>query len=134
LAVPVGRAGEELGKETVVGRPVAFFEIISADAERARGFYSELFGWSAPADQEGGYALVDTNAGEGAIGGGIGAAENPGEAGVKIYVQVDDLETTLAEAVKLGGATLVEPTPLPGDYGRFAVFADPDGNPVGLWG
>jgi predicted enzyme related to lactoylglutathione lyase len=22
---------------------------------------------------------------------------------------------------------------LPGDFGTFAVFADPDGNPVGLW-
>ncbi|GIF40265.1 VOC family protein [Actinoplanes xinjiangensis] len=116
-----------------MGRPVAFFEIISTDADRARGFYTGLFGWTA-SDQEGGYALVDTGAGEGAIGGGIGAAETPEEAGVKIYVQVDDLEKTLEQAVALGGTTLVEPAALPGDYGRFAVFADPDGNPVGLWG
>jgi uncharacterized protein len=27
----------------------------------------------------------------------------------------------------------VPPTDLPCDYGRFAIFADPDGNPVGLW-
>lgn len=25
------------------------------------------------------------------------------------------------------------PTDLPGGYGRIAVFADPDGNRVGLW-
>ena len=117
-----------------MGRPVAFFEIISTDAERARSFYCDLFGWSAPADQDGGYALVDTGAGETAIGGGIGRAEGPGEAGVKIYVQVEDLEQALERATALGGKTLVEPSPLPGDYGRFAVFADPDGNPVGLWG
>ncbi|GIE62382.1 putative enzyme related to lactoylglutathione lyase [Actinoplanes octamycinicus] len=116
-----------------MGRPVAFFEIISGDAVRAQGFYSELFGW-ATADQGDGYALVDTQAGDGAIGGGIGPARGPGEAGVKIYVQVEDLEKALERATALGGATLVEPTPLPGDYGRFAVFADPDGNPVGLWG
>ncbi|MEV6304085.1 VOC family protein [Actinoplanes sp. NPDC051861] len=116
-----------------MGRPVAFFEIISTDAARARTFYGDLFGWSS-ADEEGGYALVDTGAGETAIGGGIGQAESPDEAGVKIYVRVEDLEKSLARATELGGATLVEPTPLPGDYGRFAVFADPDGNPVGLWG
>jgi predicted enzyme related to lactoylglutathione lyase len=27
----------------------------------------------------------------------------------------------------------VPPTDLPGDFGRFAVFTDPDGNQVGLW-
>ncbi|MBG0564420.1 VOC family protein [Actinoplanes aureus] len=117
-----------------MGRPVAFFEITSTDAERARSFYCDLFGWSAPTDPEDGYALVDTGAGEAAIGGGIGPAQGAGDAGVKIYVQVEDLEQSLRRATALGGTTLVAPTPLPGDYGRFAVFADPDGNPVGLWG
>ncbi|BCJ39430.1 glyoxalase [Actinoplanes ianthinogenes] len=116
-----------------MGRPVAFFEIVSGDARRAKEFYSELFGW-VTAEQGGDYALVDTQAGDGAIGGGIGPAQGAGEAGVKIYVGVEDLEKALDRATALGGATLVEPTPLPGDYGRFAVFADPDGNPVGLWG
>jgi uncharacterized protein len=31
------------------------------------------------------------------------------------------------------GKRLVPPTDLPGDFGRFAVFTDPDGNQVGLW-
>jgi len=62
-----------------MGNPVAFFEIVSPDAARARAFYTELFGWAADANPAfGGYALVDTQAGEGAIGGGIGAADEPG--------------------------------------------------------
>jgi hypothetical protein len=36
-------------------------------------------------------------------------------------------------AAALGGATLVPPTDLPGDFGKFAIFTDPDGNHVGLW-
>ncbi len=28
-----------------MGRPVAFFEVISPDAKRAQKFYAELFGW-----------------------------------------------------------------------------------------
>ena len=118
-----------------MGQPVAFFEVISPDAERAQKFYAELFGWEvgAPDPAMGGYALVDTGAGEGAIGGGIGAATTPGEAGVKIYMRVDDLDAYLDRAEKLGGQRVVPPTDLPGDFGRFAIFTDPDGNPVGLW-
>ena len=118
-----------------MGQPVAFFEIVSADPGRARAFYTELFAWTAEADPTmGGYALVDTGAGEDAIGGGIGPSSAPGDAGVKIYMRVDDLEGYLDRAEKLGGKKLVPPTDLPGEFGRFAIFADPDGNPVGLWG
>jgi predicted enzyme related to lactoylglutathione lyase len=117
-----------------MGRPVAFFEIISKDPERASKFYNELFEWTGSPDASiGGYAMVDTGAGEGAIGGGIGPSQAPGDTGVKIYVRVDNLNAYLERATKLGGKTLVPPMDLPGDYGRIAVFADPDGNPVGLW-
>ena len=117
-----------------MGQPVAFFEVISPDHERAQKFYSELFGWQVAADPAmGGYGLVDTGAGDGAIGGGIGPSSNPGEKGVKIYMRVDDLDAYLDRAEQLGGKRLVPPTDLPGDYGRFAVFTDPDGNQVGLW-
>ena len=109
--------------------------MISPDHERAQKFYGELFGWQVAADPAmGGYGLVDTGAGEGAIGGGIGPSSEPGDEGVKIYVRVDDLEAYLDRAEKLGGRRLIPPpTDLPGDYGRFAIFTDPDGNQVGLW-
>ena len=117
-----------------MGQPVAFFEVISPAPERIQTFYGELFGWKVEAAPEtDGYALVDTGAGEGAVGGGIGASQAPGDAGVKIYMQVDDLDAYLARAEELGGKRLVPPTDLPCDFGRFAILADPDGNPVGLW-
>jgi uncharacterized protein len=117
-----------------MGDPVAFFEIISPDAARARSFYSELFGWAAEANPAfGGYALVDTQAGEGAVGGGIGAADEPGEAGIKIFMRVGDLEACLERAEKLGGTVVQPPHDLPGDAGRTALFTDLDGNTVGLW-
>ena len=98
-----------------MGRPVAFFEILSPDHERAQKFYHELFGWQVAADPAmGGYGLVDTGAGEGAIGGGIGPGEAPGEKGVKIYIRVDDLDAYLDRAEQLGGKRLVPPTDPPG--------------------
>ncbi len=117
-----------------MGQPVAFFEILSPDHERAQAFYHELFDWQVAADPHmGGYGMVDTGAGEHAVAGGIGPAGQPGEVGVKIYVRVEDLDAYLDRAENLGGQRLVPPTDLPGGFGRFAVFADPDGNQVGLW-
>ena len=117
-----------------MGAPVAFFEVSSPDAERAQRFYAELFAWQVAADPEmGGYGLVDTAAGETAIGGGIVPVEEGDTAGVRVYVRVDDLEGALQRAEQLGGTRLVPPTDLPAGYGRFALFADPDGNNVGRW-
>ena len=127
-----------------MGQPLAWFEVISDDAERAQRFYAELFDWQVTADPTmPGYAIVDTGNGEDAVGGGIGAPSGPNpypptdphirETGVKIYLRVDDLEAYLAKAESLGGKRLVEPMALPGDFGTIAVLADPDGNPVGLW-
>ncbi len=116
-----------------MGQPVAYFEVTSPDHERAQKFYSELFGWTVNADPSmGGYALVDTGAGENAIGGGIGPGED-GEKNVKIYMRVDDLDAYLDRAEKLGGTRVAPPMDLPEGSGRIAIFADPDGNQVGLW-
>jgi predicted enzyme related to lactoylglutathione lyase len=118
-----------------MGQPVAWFEVTSHDAERAHKFYAELFGWQVSADPAmGGYGIVDTGGGEGAIGGGIGPSSGPDDpVGLRIYMRVDDLDAYLDRAEALGGRRLVPPTELPGDFGKFAVFADPDGIPVGLW-
>ena len=117
-----------------MGQPVAFFEVVSPDAAAAQKFYAELFGWQIAADPAmGGYGLVDTGAGDGAIGGGIGTSDDKTEKSVKIYMRVDDLDAYLDRAEQLGGQRLVPPTDLPGDFGRFAIFTDPDGNQVGLW-
>jgi predicted enzyme related to lactoylglutathione lyase len=117
-----------------MGQPVAMFEIISNDHERVSKFYAELFGWTIDTNPAwGGYGLVDTTSDPASVPGGIGPSMAPGDTGVKIYVRVDDLDAGLARAAELGGTRLVEPTELPDGYGRFAMFADPDGNPVGLW-
>jgi predicted enzyme related to lactoylglutathione lyase len=117
-----------------MGQPVAWFEIISPDVERAKKYYSELFGWQVTADPSGeGYSIVDTQSGEGAIGGGIASTEPGSGPSIRIYMRVEDIGAHFKRAVALGGKELVPPTDLPGGWGKFAVFADPDGNQVGLW-
>jgi predicted enzyme related to lactoylglutathione lyase len=64
--------------------------------------------------------------------GGIGQAgpDSP-YTGLVVYFRVDDVDTALERAEKLGGGRRLNPVSLPG-RGRMAVFTDPDGNPVGL--
>jgi predicted enzyme related to lactoylglutathione lyase len=117
-----------------MGAPVAWFDITSADPRALLDFYTRLFDWTAGESGDPNYTLIDTGAGAGAIGGGIGVTQSPDDPGrVTIYMKVDDLEAYLDRAEKLGGKTIVGPTDLPGDFGQFALFADPAGHTVGLW-
>jgi uncharacterized protein len=117
-----------------MGSPVAWFEITGPEPTVLIAFYRELFDWTVTDSPESGYSLIDTGGGGDAIGGGIGAVQSPDDpGGVTVYLRVDDLQAYLDKAEKLGGATVVSPTDLPGEFGRFAMFADPAGHTVGLW-
>ncbi|MEU6796610.1 VOC family protein [Nonomuraea wenchangensis] len=107
---------------------IGWFDISTPDAPRARRFYRELFGWAVNVIDET-YALVGGDGDRPA--GGIGQA-GPGSpyTGIVVYFAVDDVEAALARAESLGGSRVMEPAPTP--MGRIAVFADPDGNKVGL--
>ena len=115
-----------------MGAPVAWFEITGQDPKGLADFYIKLFDWSVADSGNGSYLLIDTGAGGDAIGGGIGAAQD-GAGGVTVYMRVGDLQAHLEKVERHGGKTLVPPTDLPGEFGRFAIFADPEGHPVGLW-
>jgi predicted enzyme related to lactoylglutathione lyase len=107
----------------------AWFDISTPDASRARLFYQEMFAWPVNVLDET-YALV--GAADGPPAGGIGQA-GPGSpyTGFVVYFRVDDVDTALERAERLGGSRTLDPQTLPG-MGRMAVFTDPDGNPVGL--
>lgn len=106
-----------------------WFDISTPDAARARRFYREMFDWPVNALDDT-YALVGDD-GDGEPTGGIGqTGPTSPYTGFVTYFRVDDVDTALARAERLGGARLMEPTKTPS--GRIAAFADPDGNPVGL--
>jgi predicted enzyme related to lactoylglutathione lyase len=68
---------------------------------------------------------------EGGASGMLNALGHPPHTYVMVYVQVDDIEAALARVAQAGGTKLVGPVPLP-DGRRFAWFADPAGNTIGL--
>lgn len=110
--------------------PVVHFEIIAKDPAAAVSFYNQLFGWGADADNEFHYGIVAKQGGEG-IGGGIGGSPEGAESFVTFYVQVDDLDATLAQAEAMGATTVMPPMEIPGAV-TMAQFVDPEGHRIGL--
>src|SRR5215471_15326216 len=105
---------------------VVQFEITGRDPGRLHSFYSELFGWQlqdTPGGQTGDYKRTseEETGLPGAIGptrSGPNAAREPGWDGgaghLTVYVEVQDLNKTVSEAVKLGGRVISPVHEVPG--------------------
>jgi uncharacterized protein len=109
---------------------VTWWEIPVRDLERAKTFYAAVFGWGFTPFGEGYEGIL---AGETMIGGlsQTDAGEAVGE-GIRIYVQVDDLEGTFATVEANGGAVKTPRTEIGGDMGWWANITDPQGRVIGL--
>lgn len=109
--------------------PVTHFEINAQDAPATQKFYQDLFGWGIDTNNPQNYGMIDTrNKGTG-INGGIGASQQ-GRSWVTFYVECDDPAATLAKAERLGGRRVMEPMEAMNVV--YALFADPEGNVIGL--
>jgi hypothetical protein len=109
---------------------ISWFEVLGNNPDKLRGFYGKVFDWKFQPlpDPKMDYAVVDKA--QAGIGGGVGKAPQ-GPGWTTFYVSVDDVAATLSKVEQLGGKTLMPVTKLP-DGGVIAVFADPEGHPVGI--
>ena len=108
--------------------PVIHWEIGVKNLETARKFYTELFDWKVDSNNPMNYGLTKT----GGLNGGLFEVKPGIPNYLTFYVQVEDIDASLKKAEQLGGKTIVPKTPVPG-IGTFAMFADPDGNVVGVF-
>ena len=110
----------------------AHFEIPADDVERARTFYTQLFGWqvsSAEGFQD--YWLVETGEPGKDLGGGLMKRQAPGHGPVN-YVNVESVADYAAKVKELGGKVIVPRSPVTG-MGWFAHCQDTEGNLFALW-
>jgi len=109
----------------MAGKPV-HFEGPAKDTSGAREVYSNLFGWQFES-MEGPVEYHMLRLSE-----DTGGAVFPGDPGaIRVYFDVDDVNTGVARVRELGGKA-DDPQPVPG-MGWFATGADTEGNPIGLW-
>jgi predicted enzyme related to lactoylglutathione lyase len=111
---------------------IVHFEIPADDIERAKKFYSELFGWqfsTPPGFDE--YWTFDTGDPDQDAGGGLMARQAPGQ-GIVHYIQVESVDDYVTRAQALGGQMIFPKSPVPG-MGWFAQFLDTEGNCFAIW-
>ncbi|MBI5643277.1 MAG: VOC family protein [Deltaproteobacteria bacterium] len=108
---------------------IVHFEIPADDVNRAKGFYTKLFGWEFKEVPQMNYWLIST--GKGSTGGGMMKRQDPQQKIID-YIDVPDIDKYLKEIERLGGKVLAGKTAVP-KMGYFAVCMDTEGNPFGLW-
>ncbi|MDX6689532.1 MAG: uncharacterized protein QOG15_989 [Solirubrobacteraceae bacterium] len=118
-----------------MGQPVVHFEVVGKDPDKLQSYYSRLFGWEIDAANPMKYGLVpregNTNADGIGIGGGVGSGPEGYDGHVTFYVEVPDVEASLAQAESLGGTRMMGPDePMPGL--TIGLFSDPEGHVIGV--
>ena len=115
---------------------VMWTDLTIEDAERIRDFYSAVVGWTASGVDMGGYEDFNMNDPEtGTPVAGVCHARG-GNADLPpvwlIYVNVEDIEKSIARCVELGGHVIFGPKRM-GEQGRYCVIRDPAGAALALF-
>jgi predicted enzyme related to lactoylglutathione lyase len=109
---------------------IVHFEINATDPQRAKKFYSNLFGWKYKESEIPGveYYLIDGVT----PGGAINPNTEPSKTKAPtVYFGVEDIDKSLKK-VRDGGGTADEKQPIPGQ-GWFAGCTDTEGNAFSLY-
>ena len=103
-------------------------DLSTPDPERAKAFYSGLFGWQLMVGEKDTSGYLHIKNGEHFIGGVPPAAHR--QPGVPphwlAYFQVDDVDATANKAKEMGAKLFLPPMSMEG-VGRMSVIADPQG-------
>jgi len=113
----------------------SWVDLATTDVAAAKAFYTDLFGWTTE-DDPGGTPYTLCRVGD-AIACGIAAQPDDARAAGApptwtSYVTVEDADAAVARASSLGGSTVADAFDV-ADYGRVAVFADPQGAEFAVW-
>lgn len=110
---------------------VAWTEIATSSPQESLAFYSSLFGWESQEMPGGGYFMMKN--GEQEVAGIMDkSAHCDGPPMWISYVQVANLEESLAQVTELGGKIMMGSTPVEG-RGIFAMVEDPQGGKFAIW-
>ena len=90
---------------------ICHLEIPTTDVKKSGEFYRKLFGWNI--DYSWGSDYATFSPGEEQLGGGLDRKDKITPGKIIIYIQVDDINTMLEKAVKLGARKVQEKTEIP---------------------
>jgi uncharacterized protein len=110
---------------------ITWLEMASTDVPASGKFYRELFDWPVVTDETMNYTM--TNFGMDVPGIGFASTNeegvSPGD--VVVYIDVENIDTMLDRAHKLGAPVYLDKTEIP-TVGWIGIVGDPGGNRIGL--
>jgi uncharacterized protein len=111
---------------------IFWLEMASTDIPGSVKFYQELLGWPIVRDEEMDYTMTAFERGETGVGfSPVDEEQGVTPGSVLVYVDVPDVDATIARAKELGAPIIVDKTEIP-TVGWMAVFGDPGGNRIGV--
>jgi predicted enzyme related to lactoylglutathione lyase len=113
---------------------VAKFDLTTTDVAKAKDFYGKLFGWKFNSKPGLEALMVEVLVDDVQVG-SIRKAEGPISTfnGV-VYIQVDDMKSSVQKAQDLGAKIPKGfPFDLPDGRGSISLVTDPFGHPIGLF-
>lgn len=112
----------------MVKNTVCHIEIDVTDLVRSQAFYQAVFDWSFRPFMD---TMTAFGSGEDHIG-GLSRVDQvvPGKS-PSVWIEVANIEETLAKAVKAGGKVVAEKSDVP-TVGYSAAFSDLDGTSIGI--
>jgi predicted enzyme related to lactoylglutathione lyase len=122
--------GLSTGVQTAVGKFV-WHENHSTDVQKAKDFYTQLFGWETETWKPGEIDYPMIKVGE-QMHGGFNAAQGDAPSHWLGHVLVQDVDETVRRAEAAGGNIAAGPMDMP-EIGRFALIADPQGATISLY-
>ena len=121
---------------------IVHFEIPADDIERAKKFYTDLFGWKiekwpgtdgdSSSNME--YLIIsitDDKGDKALVGGGLMKRQDPQQQ-ITNFIDVTSVDQYSSKIEKLGGKVIVSKMAVPG-MGYFAVCRDTEKNNFGIW-
>ena len=110
---------------------VTHFEIPSANPERSRNFFKDVFGWTfQQMSNEPYWFAISGDEKTPGINGAIMKEVAPGQPVINT-ITVDDIDSMLIKVAEQGGKVVKPKWPIP-NIGWIAFFSDPDGNMHGI--
>jgi uncharacterized protein len=128
------KAKSKKTKENGVPARIVWFEIAADNVERAKKFYSALFGWKITkfrGAMEKAYWHIDTGGSDDAPDGGMMERQSPQQT-ITNYIHVASADKAAAKVQKLGGKICMPKTAVP-QMGYFVVCQDTENNMFALW-
>jgi predicted enzyme related to lactoylglutathione lyase len=123
---------DDTQKEKIMSNRITWLEMASTDIPASAKFYADLLGWPIVKDEQMDYTMTAFGQGETGVGfAPVNEAQGTMPGSVLVYVDVADVDATIARAKELGAPVILDKTEIP-TVGWIAIVGDPGGNRIGF--